>query len=262
MTETADTGAVKRELEQHDEPQEARDVRSLLESLKPELVKSLGRDDVVTMLVRHYYTAIRFQPALLECSADSLAGALLLSAQLRLEPGPLGHVYLVPFKGQCQWILGYTGIVELARRSGIVGALEAILVWDNDHYSYRRDERGAHFTLEPGDVEKRKDRRLVVVTWKERAGNTWMPRVHQTLPARIERAQKASAAFKVKTGPWLTDTDKMWLKTGVRDCRSELPLTADAAYAWTSDDATVYGIDVDASGAAIPATAGGENDGE
>src|SRR5207248_2824441 len=139
-------------------------MRDLLEGMKPELVKSLRREDAVEALVRHYYTAIRFNAQLRECNIDSLAGCLLLSAQMGLEPGPLGHVYLVPYKQECTWILGYTGIVELARRSGRAGALEALLVWDVDEYTYRRDERGAHFTLVPGDAEQRSERRLVVTT--------------------------------------------------------------------------------------------------
>jgi recombination protein RecT len=92
-------------------------------------------------------TAIRLNPLLHECTTESLLAALLLSAQVGLEPGPLGHVYLVPYKRECTWILGYTGIIELARRTDRVGGLRSIVLWDNDALHVWQDEKGEHFTL-------------------------------------------------------------------------------------------------------------------
>ena len=80
-------------------------------------------------MIRIGLTVIAKTPRLAQCTDLSLLGALMLSAQLGLEPGPLGHCYFLPFKNfgqsksagydvyEVQWILGYTGIIELARRS-------------------------------------------------------------------------------------------------------------------------------------------------
>lgn len=60
------------------------------------------------------------------------------SAQLGLEPGSaLGQAYLVPYGNQCQLILGYRGMIDLARRSGQVLSLSAFAVHEGDEFSYQ-----------------------------------------------------------------------------------------------------------------------------
>jgi recombination protein RecT len=116
---------------------EARTVKQLIDGMKPELERSLQDERAAEVILRHFYNATRANPLLLQCTGESLVGALLLSAQVRLEPGPLGHVYLVPFKNrgvfEVTWILGYTGIIELGRRGGAVG-LAANVVREGDVY--------------------------------------------------------------------------------------------------------------------------------
>jgi len=246
MTESLTTA-----LERSAQPREVKTIRDLVDRMKPELVKSLQDEAAVERLIRHYNTAIRLNPKLQACTAESLLGALLLSAQVGLEPGPLGHVYLVPYGSECTWILGYTGILELARRSERVGMLRARLVWDNDLYSgVREDERGEHFTFEPGDEAKRKDRRCVVVSWKERVGSAWMPRALEATKSRVERAQKASPAARKNSGPWISDPDAMWRKTGIRFARPWLPLLPEAGQAFQADEGIVRDVIQDESGAA------------
>ena len=248
---------IEHALEVAKQPKDTRTVRDLIDTMRPELVKSLGREDAADMLVRHYFTAIRYNDLLRQCTSESLVAALLLSAQVRLEPGPLGHVYLVPFarKGvhEVTWILGYTGIIELARRGGAV-ALRSTLVWDVDDYTAPwEDERGIHYKLTPGPVEERSERRGLLVTWTD-------AKVRQALdvPAsRVERALQASPAARSKSGPWVTDTDAMWRKTGVRAARPFLPLSADFAVADRADGAVTHGLDV-IEGEAVPLLEGGD----
>jgi recombination protein RecT len=67
---------------------------------------------------------------LLECSPDSFIAAAAVAARLNLEPGgKLGHFWMVPRtirrKGQPAGkevvpIIGYRGLVELARRAGVI----------------------------------------------------------------------------------------------------------------------------------------------
>lgn len=247
MTETLTTA-----LDRAAEPVAQVTIRDLIARMRPELEASLRSPEATGMLMRHYLTAIRLSPQLLGCTSESLLAGLLLSAQVRLEPGPLGHVYLVPYKTECVWILGYTGILELARRSERVGALRARVVWDSDEYAYHEDERGEHYSLRPSPEEDREERVGVIVAWKERIGATWHPRCYQVSRSRIERAKKASPAFKAKAGPWLTDETAMWAKTGIRAVRPWLPLTAEAAYGASMDDAVIVGLTTDETGAAQP----------
>jgi recombination protein RecT len=233
-------------------PREQKTIRELVERMKPELEKSLQGRLAADALVRHYLTAIRLNPLLRECTTESLLAALLLSAQVGLEPGPLGHVYLVPYKQECTWILGYTGIIELARRTDRVGGLRSVVVWDNDSFRPWQDEKGEHFTLEPGDPDERKERTSIVVTWKERAAGTWFPRVVHVPRSRVERARAASRAAQKGLGPWMTDESAMWAKTGIRAVRPWLPLSPEAAYAVAMDESVLIDVTPDEDGAAQP----------
>jgi recombination protein RecT len=247
------TDSLTTALEVASEPAVRKPFRETVERMRPELVKSLRDDAAVDILTRHYMTAIRLNPTLMECSQDSLLAALLLSAQVRMEPGPLGHVYLVPYKRECVWTLGYTGILELARRSERVGALAARVVWDNDEYVRPWvDEKGEHFALRPGPEDERGDRVGVLVTWKERAGSSWVARALDVPPSRVERARAASPAARKGAGPWTTDESAMWAKTGIRYARPWLPLSPDAGYAMQHDEAVLTGVEADADGAAQP----------
>jgi len=254
MTKPADTTNLRNALEVQAQPQEAKTIRDLIERMKPELVKSLGKPELVEAFVRHYNTAIRLNPQLIDCTPESMLAALLLSAQVRLEPGPLGHVYLVPYKRECVWMLGYTGILELARRSEKVGAIKARVVWDNDDYHYWEKDGDEHYELRPGNESERAVRLLVIVSWKERAAGTWLRRAIECPRSRVERARAASPAARKQTGPWVTDETAMWAKTGIRFARPWLPLTTEAGYAVSMDDSRLIDVQPDDSGAAQPLT--------
>src|SRR5690242_16201396 len=60
------------------------------------------------------------------CSPESLLKCVIQSAELGLEAGgPQGHAYFVPYKGELTLIVGYRGMLELVRRSGLVSSVEA-----------------------------------------------------------------------------------------------------------------------------------------
>lgn len=85
-------------------------------------------------------TTIRQNPKLAECNAESLLGSLMTIAQLGLEPGVLGQCYLIPFKNnklgtiECQFQLGYKGMIELLRRTGQLSDIYAYTVYSNDEF--------------------------------------------------------------------------------------------------------------------------------
>ena len=75
-----------------------------------------------------------------------------------MEPNtPLGQAYLIPFRNkgimECQFQLGYKGLIDLAYRSGEVSVIQAHTVYENDDFEYC-------FGLDPKlhHVPARKDR--------------------------------------------------------------------------------------------------------
>jgi recombination protein RecT len=239
-------------LEQASASPETRSVADYIEAMRPEIEKSLQSEQGAAILARHYYNAVRYTPLLMQCTPESLVAALLLSAQVRLEPGPLGHVYLVPFRNakrdvhEVVWMLGYTGIVELARRGGAAG-LRATVVRAGDEFTPPwQDEKGSHWRHVPNLEAADAARIGGLVTWKEGTERValLMP------PERVDVAVKAS---RNPGAAGLREEDWYWRKTAIRFARPWLPLTTDSGFAaaYQYDGGIASGIDVEA-GAAFP----------
>lgn len=77
-----------------------------------------------TKFISSVVSAVNNNPALQECTNQSILSAALLGESLNLSPSPqLGQYYMVPFndknKGKvAQFQLGYKGYIQLAIRSG------------------------------------------------------------------------------------------------------------------------------------------------
>src|SRR5690606_30662561 len=70
---------------------------ALIERMKPQIARALPKHMDPDRLARIATTVLRQTPQLGQCTPESLLGALMTCAQLGLEPGPLGHAYLVPY---------------------------------------------------------------------------------------------------------------------------------------------------------------------
>lgn len=135
-------------------------VKSFFESQKSTLAAVLPKHVSPDRMLKIALGALRTTPKLMECTVESLMGAVVQCSQLGLEPNtPLGHAYLIPFekkkKSGNQWVtdkvetqivIGYKGLIDLARRSGQVVSIAAHAVHANDHfdYAYGLDEKLEH----------------------------------------------------------------------------------------------------------------------
>ena len=83
-------------------------------------------------------SAVNTNPALSECTNQSILSAALLGESLKLSPSPqLGHYYMVPFndknKGKvAQFQLGYKGYIQLAIRSGQYKKLNVLAIKEGE----------------------------------------------------------------------------------------------------------------------------------
>lgn len=78
------------------------------------------------------YNAVAQSPALQKCTPASIAKAASICASLNLDIDPRGLAYLVPFKDQAVFIIGYQGLMELAFRSGKVKMFSAEVVYESE----------------------------------------------------------------------------------------------------------------------------------
>ena len=221
------------------EPKQARSIRDELVRMKPEIEKALPRQIGVDRFTRLVLTELRRNPKLLDTNPASVLGAMMLCAQLGLEPGPLGHAYLVPYQNECTFVLGYRGMIELASRSGRLRSIVARPVYDGDDfdYSYGITDKLRHVPTTP---ENRGD--VVLYYGLARFANPSGYYLHVMQPHEIEAYRRRSAAGRNNSGPWSTDYDQMACKTVIRRMQPYLPASALLARAIDLDDQVVAGF--------------------
>ena len=91
-----------------------------------------------TRFISSVVSAVNNNPALQECTNQSILAAALLGESLNLSPSPqLGQYYMVPFddkeKGKvAQFQLGYKGYIQLAIRSGQYKKLNVLSIKEGE----------------------------------------------------------------------------------------------------------------------------------
>lgn len=112
-----------------------------IQSYQNQIAKALPKVMTPERFTRIATTAVTQNPQLGQCTPGSFIGSMLTAAQLGLEPNtPLGQAYLIPFRNkgvlECQFQLGYRGLIELAHRSGEIKDISAHIVYENDEFEY------------------------------------------------------------------------------------------------------------------------------
>lgn len=189
-------------------------------------------------LIRLMTNELRRVPRLAGCTAQSLVGCFFGAAQLGLEIGPgLGHAYLVPFRNgktghdEATLIVGYRGLVDLARRSGQVSTVEAVAVYDGDVFEY---ERGLEPILRHVPVTEPDPDRLnaVYAILRLRDGGRQFEVMTRQQVDSIRARAKAG-----NDGPWVTDFEMMARKTVLRRLLKLAPVSVEVERAVSIDEA-------------------------
>lgn len=110
----------------------------MIDAMRPEIARALPKHMDPDRMARIATTLLRRTPTLAHVVPASFLGALMTCAQLGLEPGPLGHVWIIPRKNtetkemEAHFQLGYKGAIELARRSGQLAKITARTVYADE----------------------------------------------------------------------------------------------------------------------------------
>lgn len=86
-------------------------------------------------MARIALTSFRKNPKLAACDPRSVFAAVIVAAQLGLEPGVAGQSYLIPYGRECQFVPGWQGLVDLASRSGRASVWTGA-VYEGDEFDY------------------------------------------------------------------------------------------------------------------------------
>ncbi|WP_291586918.1 recombination protein RecT [Comamonas sp. UBA7528] len=255
-------------------------IAHLLMTKKGEIAKMLPKHLNAERLLKVAQIAATTTPALAKCDVASLVGAIGQCAQMGLEPNTvLGHAYLVPFNtkrkdgnGNERWvnsvqvIIGYKGLIDLARRSGQIVSIAAHEVCENDKFDlvYGLDEKLEHRPAmgERGDVIG------FYAVAKLKDGGHCFEFMSRLQVEQIMRSTQSKGNY----GPWKENFTEMGRKTVIRRLAKYLPLSIEFQTAATLDGMADAGKDqgldastiIDGEFAVVPEdmpTAGPDEDG-
>ena len=227
--------------------------RKKLETIKdfmnsPEIVKKIHaaapKHLTGERLAQVAMTEINRNPALAKASPISFVGAIMQCGALGLEPsGSLGHAYLIPFgngkdsqgRPNIQLIIGYRGMLDLAKRSGQISSISARAVHENDDfkYSYGLEETVHHV---PASGERGELTHVYAVA-RMKDGGVQFEVMSVFDVEKVKKSSKASAS-----GPWATHYEEMAKKTVIRRLFKYLPISIEMQKAVTIDEQGDAGV--------------------
>lgn len=206
------------------------------EEFRAQVAKALPRHLTPDRFIRVAATAIMRTPKLAECDQVSFFNALLSLSQLGLEPdGRRAH--LIPFENrkrgvtECQLIVDYKGLAELAMRSGTVSHIHADVVCENDVFEYDRGEIKRHL------IDFKRPRGAVYAAYAICRFKDGTEKAEVMNREEIEAIRQRSKAGQ--SGPWVTDWNEMAKKTVFRRLSKWLPLSPEYRDALDVDADTV-----------------------
>ena len=226
-------------------------IAHLLKTKQAEIAKKLPKHLNAERLLKVAQIAATTTPALAKCDVASLVGAIGQCAQMGLEPNTvLGHAYLVPFNtkrkdanGVERWvnsvqvIIGYKGLIDLARRSGQIVSIAAHEVCEADKFTlvYGLDEKLEHT---PAMGERGEVIGFYAVAKLKDGGHCF------EFMSRLQVEQIAAGTqSKGKYGPWKDHFIEMGRKTVIRRLAKYLPLSIEFQTAAALDSMADAGRD-------------------
>jgi recombination protein RecT len=168
-------------------------------------------------------------PKLQQCSASSIVLSTMNMMEVGLScAGTKGLAYLVPFWNnkkkclECQYIPGYRGLIDIAKRSGVVTNIMSHPVYVNDYFSlaYGTNQELIHrpeIIGDPGEMIGC----YAIAFFKDGVEQFHFMTMVQLDNIRDKTKSKNKAGDIV--GPWVSDTVEMYRKIPIRNLFKYLP---------------------------------------
>lgn len=204
----------------------AKTIQDYITIMAPAIKAALPSVMTPERFTRITLSALSTNPKLKECTPNSFLGAMMTAAQLGLEPNtPLGQAYLIPFRNhgmmECQFQLGYKGLIDLAYRSGEVSIIQAHTVYANDEFDYAL---GLEPKLEHKPAMRDRGEAVAYYAMFRTKDGGYGFQVMSVDEIR-RHAQRYSKAYG--SGPWQTNFDEMAKKTVLKRVLKYAPLKSE-----------------------------------
>jgi len=221
------------------------------DAVKNQINNVIGGKDG-TKFISAVVSAVNNNPALQECTNQSILAAALLGESLKLSPSPqLGQYYMVPFndknKGKvAQFQLGYKGYIQLAIRSGQYKKLNVLAIKEGELIRFNPLEEEIEVSLIE-DEEAREQAPTIGYYAMFEYTNGFKKAMYWSKVKMEAHALKYSMGYRAKKGYtfWEKDFDAMAYKTMLRQIISkwgimsiEMQSALDADMAVINEDGT------------------------
>ena len=173
-------------------------------------------------------SAVNNNPALQECTNQSILSGALLGESLNLSPSPqLGQYYLVPFNDKnvgkvAQFQLGYKGYIQLAIRSGQYKKLNVLAIKEGELVNFDPLNEEIEVNLIEDEEQREKAPTIGYYAMFEYT-NGFRKAIYWSKAKMEAHAMKYSKGYQAKKGYtfWEKDFDAMAFKTMLRQLISK-----------------------------------------
>lgn len=204
------------------------------------LPRGMGADRFTQIAI----DSIMRNPTLLKADRLSLYMAVKQAAKLGLEiDGALGHAVLLCYGGNVQLIIGYKGMLMMARRSGEIKMFDAEVVYENEPFTISRGVNAdiKHTPLAPSERGE-KIIGAYAVAYFTNGGHQFVFVWAEDLEKTRDEATKRMSVGAKNYSPWVKYYPEMCKKTAIRRLCKYLPLTPEAARAFALYDQADAGV--------------------
>lgn len=195
-------------------------IRKLLISQMGALQNFLGNQENALRFMSAVAHAVQKVPALRECTTESLLGAFMECAALGLYPGNAsGDCYVLPYKNDAQFQMGYRGFKTLAFRAGIKSCGTDV-VHENDEFL---EERGTVQKLTHVPAEGDRGQPIGAYAWAKIGDEIVFRYMKKEDILKIKEKSKSKNS---EYSPWASKNDPMlwmWQKTVFKQLAKLLP---------------------------------------
>lgn len=199
------------------------DIAGLLEANRNALLQALPKTVKIDRFLRVAMNAIARNPDLQKCTAASLFGAIMQSAQFGLEVGLMNQAHLVPYWNsekrcfEAQFQIGYLGLRDMAEWYGDVEDGDAQVVYEKDEFDYELGDSPS-IRHKPSKDQSRGDVSYYYCWAKPKNGKIKIA----VMSLREVEEHRDKFVRKTKQGgyspAWEKTFDAMGIKTVMRKC--------------------------------------------
>lgn len=220
-------------------------------------LKGKGAEALMSLMPKHVNQEALIRTALQLASKKDFEGcdpvtfltSYASAAQLGLQPNtPLGHCYLLPFmnkgKKEVQLMLGYKGMIDIARRSDQIESINSFVVYNTDEFEITLGLEPSIRHIPNLEAERLDNEiKFVYAIAKLKGGGSQFEYLTMN---DVVKARKSSKSATSDYSPWKTHFAEMCRKTAIRKLFKYLPVSLEMVSVMARDekaDALEHGID-------------------